>query len=120
MNIIANENVYEPIIEYLRLKNNDVISVRDTPLSGSPDDEIFKFAVDNNLIVLTMDKDFTRILRFPPEKCGGIIVLKLYKMKVDETTEIFKKHFESLDKERISGNLVIISRDNIMIRASHE
>ncbi len=118
MNIIANENVYEPIIEFLRSEGHNVISVRGSFLSGTSDDKIYEKAVNDKLIILTMDKDFTRIVRFPPAQCGGIIVIKLYRMKVDEATEVFKQHFNALDKEKIAGNLSIITRDGVRIKST--
>ncbi len=116
MNIIANENVFEPIIEFLRSEGHNVISVRHSSLSGASDDEIYEKAVKEELIILTMDKDFSRIIRFPPQRCGGIIVVKLYKMTVDKTTELFKKNFNTMDKKKIEGQLVIITKDGVRIR----
>ena len=74
MKFLADENVYVPIIEYLRSEGHEVIDIRETSLSGSSDDEIFRKAVKEKLTILTMDKDFARMLRFPPDRCAGIIV----------------------------------------------
>ena len=116
MKIIANENVFEPIIDFLRAEGHEVVSVRGSSLAGAPDDEIYKTAVENGYVIVTMDKDFTRTLRFPPDRCGGIIVAKLYKTGVDETTEIFGGFFKTLDENVIRGNLVIITREGVRIR----
>lgn len=116
MNIIANENVFEPIIEYLKSNGHNVISVRKSYLSGASDEKIFDKAVQDKLVIITMDKDFARIVRFPPAKCGGIIVVKLYRLKVDEATELFKQHFNSLDKEKIAGRLSIMTKNGVRIK----
>ncbi len=116
MNIIANENVFEPIIEFLRSEGHKVISVRETSLAGASDDDVYKTAVENKYVILTMDKDFTRTLRFPPDRCGGIIVTKLYRITVSEATKLFKRYFNTLDKDDISGNLVIITREGVGVR----
>jgi predicted nuclease of predicted toxin-antitoxin system len=118
MNILANENVYEPIIEFLRAEGHTVTSVREGDLSGVADDEIYAAAIKDRLIIVTMDKDFSRIIRFPPERCGGIIVVKPYRMSVEKTTQLFKQYFGSLDQDKIAGRLVIITRDGIRFRAS--
>jgi len=115
MNILANENVFEPIIEFLRAEGHNVISIRETSAS---DDEIYEKDIKDKLIILTMDRDFSRILRFPPEQCGGIIVVKLYRMTVDETTKLFKQYFKSLDEEKIKQRLVIMTREGVKIRNS--
>jgi len=116
MKVIANENVFEPIIEFLRSEGHEVVSVRATSLAGASDDEIYKTAVENKYVIVTMDKDFARVMRFPPNGCGGIIVVKLYKMTVDETTELFKRSFLSLGETDISGNLVVITREGLRVR----
>ena len=65
-----------------------------------------------------MDKDFSRIFRFPPEKCGGIVVVKIYKRTVDETLSIFKKFYRSIQEKDILENLVTITADDVRIRRS--
>jgi len=73
MKFLANENLFEPIIEYLKVLGHDVLSIREAGLSGITDDEVYKLACKDNRVIITIDKDFSRIFRFPPEKCGGII-----------------------------------------------
>ena len=70
------------------------------------------------MVIITMDKDFTRMFRFPPERCGGIVVAKIYKRPVDETLMIFKKYYQSIKVEDIKGNLVIITPEGVRIRRS--
>ncbi len=118
MKIFANENLFEPIIDYLRSLGNDVLSIRDCGLSGISDDEVYEKACMENRVIVTMDKDFTRIFRFPPEKCGGIVVAKLYKKPVNETLAIFKKYYQSIKDEDIKKNLVIITPEGVRIRRS--
>ncbi len=114
MILFANENLFEPIISYLRKKGHDVLSVREG-FSGISDDEVYKRACKEKLVIITMDKDFSRILRFPPEKCAGIIVVKIYKRTVEETLALFKKHFTSISEKDISKNLMIITADGVRI-----
>ena len=118
MKIFANENLFEPIIDYLRSLGNDVLSIRDCGLSGISDDEVYEKACKENRVIITMDKDFTRIFRFPPEKCGGIVVAKLYKRPVNETLTIFKKYYQSIKEEDMKRNLVIITPEGVRIRRS--
>jgi predicted nuclease of predicted toxin-antitoxin system len=116
--IFANENLSEPIIDYLRSLGNDVLSIRDSGLSGISDDEVYEKACKENMVIITMDKDFTRIFRFPPERCGGIVVAKIYKRTVDETLTIFKKYYQPIKEEDITGNLIIITPEGVRIRRS--
>jgi predicted nuclease of predicted toxin-antitoxin system len=114
--ILANENLYDPIVEYLRTAGHSVFDTKRTELAGAPDDAVFERAVRERLVVVTMDKDFTRSLRFPPAKCGGIVVAKLYQMTVAQATETFQLRFQPLSEDQIRGRLVIITRDGVRIR----
>jgi predicted nuclease of predicted toxin-antitoxin system len=118
MKMFANENLFDPIINYLKGIGHDVLSIRDSGLSGISDDKVYHQACKEKRVIITMDKDFSRMFRFPPEKCGGIIVVKIYKRTVDETLSIFKKFYESIKEEDILENLVIITAEGVRIRRS--
>ncbi len=118
MKMFANENLFEPIIDFLRSRGHDVLSIRDSGLSGISDDEVYQRACKEKRVIITMDKDFSRMFRFPPEKCGGIIVVKIYKRTVDDTLLIFKKFYESLQEKDIPENLIIITPEGVRIRRS--
>ena len=118
MKILADENIYEPIIGYLRNLGDDVLSVRDSGLSGIPDDEVYKRACAEKRVIITMDRDFSRTFRFPPEGCGGIVIVKLYKVTVKEALKLFKDYFPVLKENDITRNLVIITQGGTRIRRS--
>ena len=40
MKISANENLFEPMIEFLKNLGHDVVSIRDAGLSGISDEEV--------------------------------------------------------------------------------
>jgi len=115
MRFLADENLFEPIVEYLRELGHDVLNIRDN-LSGIKDDEVYKIACEQNRIIITMDKYFSKIFRFYPKHCGGIIIVKIYKHTIEETCEIFKKFFMMLKENDIVGNLIVISPNGIRIK----
>ena len=67
-----------------------------------------------------MDKDFTRMFRFSPKSCGGIIVVKVYRRTVDETLSVFKKFFKEIKEEDIKNNLVIITPEGVRKRRTKD
>lgn len=116
MKLIADENLLQSIIEYLQNLGHDVLSIRDAGLCGMTDDDVYRQACRENRIIITMDKDFTRVFRFPPEDCGGVIVVKIYKRRVEEAFAIFKRMFDTLNEQNIARNLVVISPEGVRIR----
>lgn len=116
MKFLGDENLFDPIIDYLKCCGHDVLSVRETGLSGISDEEIYQMACEQKYIIITMDKDFSRFVRFPAKHCGGIILVKIYRRTVDETLKIFKKYFEQIRHDDIKGNLIIITPEGYRIK----
>ncbi len=116
MKMFANENLFDPVINYLRSVGHNVLSLREAGLSGISDDEVFQLACKEKYVIITMDKDFSRMFRFPPESCGGIIVEKIYRRTVDETLSIFKKLFAEIKEDDIKNNLIVITPAGVRTR----
>lgn len=116
MKMFADENLYDPIIDYLRSLGHDILSIREAGLSGISDDQVYQLACKEKRVIISMDKDFSRIFRFPPKGCEGIIVVKIYKRTVDETLRIFKKYYQDIKEKDIRKNLIIITPEGIRIR----
>ena len=105
MLFIADANVFVPMVEGLRHMGHDVFDVKERDL-----------AQNQRRILITMDKDFSSILLYPPGEHYGIIVVKLYRLKVAEATKLFIDAINDIKPEDISGNLVIIDRGKTRIR----
>ena len=116
MKFLADENLYVPIVQGLRNRGHEVFSILEEGKAGTLEEEIFRLAVLENRIIVTMDKHFTNMLRFPSDQCGGIIVVRLYKIRVDKTTKLFFKFFNQLHEDDIKRNLVIVTRKKVRIR----
>jgi|SRR5579859_3963695 len=48
----------------------------DVGLRGKSDDEVFAYAQEHGLALVTLDMDFANILHFPPESHQGIFVAR--------------------------------------------
>ncbi len=57
--------------------NLEAIHARKVGLGKATDDQIIKYALKNNSILVTKDMDFTNITKFPIKEHNGIIVLRL-------------------------------------------
>ena len=77
MLFIADANVFVPMVNGLRDMGHDVFDVKEKGLENLSDPEIFRLAQKERRILVTMDKDFSNILLYPPGEHHGIIVVKL-------------------------------------------
>jgi len=93
------------------------MDVRDHKLSGKSDEEIFEFAQKEKAVILTADRGFGNILRFPLGKHSGIIIANFpNEMSTREINTRIVKRIQSLSKSEISGSLVIIDSEKIRTR----
>jgi predicted nuclease of predicted toxin-antitoxin system len=72
-----DENIGRRGLELLRASGHDVMTVWDQGLRGVTDEELFQICAAEGRALVTLDRDFGQITRFPPEKSAGIIVLDL-------------------------------------------
>lgn len=120
MNIrfLLDECTFIATASFLRKLGFDVVTVNELGLSGLSDDKIFELAHKENRILLTFDKDFGNIFRFPLGTHPGIIIVRTHPQTVEDTNRLLKKFFGITTPEQYQNALVIIDESKIRIRKS--
>jgi predicted nuclease of predicted toxin-antitoxin system len=75
--IKVDENIGRGGVELLSRAGHDVMSVREQGLAGASDEAIFRVCKDEHRILVTLDRDFGQVTRFPPKETAGIVILEL-------------------------------------------
>ena len=75
MRFKLDENIGRRGQELLRASGHDVSTVLVQGLRGVADDELFETCSREERALITLDRDFGQLTRFPPEESAGIIVL---------------------------------------------
>lgn len=99
LQVLADVGVGRGVEDWLRNAGHDVAAVRDTdPAMG--DDEILAWAVREQRLVLTMDKDFGELVYHSGQAHAGVLLLRLEDATVTEkvrvVSEIFTRHAQQL------------------------
>lgn len=76
MKLKLDENIGRRGIELLLAEGHDVTTVRDQSLEGTMDEVLFEVCVRERRTLVTLDHDFGQVLRFPPERSAGIVILE--------------------------------------------
>ncbi len=77
MRFLANENFPFPSIKLLRENGYEVLSVSEE-LSGASDEVVLQKAVDENLIILTFDRDYGELIfKYQREQPPAVIYFRL-------------------------------------------
>jgi predicted nuclease of predicted toxin-antitoxin system len=70
-----DENIGRRGLELLRAAGHDLMTVRDQSLQGAKDETLFQVCTAEGRVRVTLDRDFGQVLRFPPEKSAGVVIL---------------------------------------------
>ena len=77
MRLKVDENIGRSGIELLRQAAHDVATVREQGLAGAADEVVFQVCVVESRTLITLDRDFGQVPRFPPKQSAGIVILEL-------------------------------------------
>jgi predicted nuclease of predicted toxin-antitoxin system len=72
-----DDNVGRRGLELLKASGHDVMTVWDQRLRGITDEELFEICSAEGRALITLDRDFAQVPRFPPEKSSGIVILEV-------------------------------------------
>ena len=118
MKFLIDENLPRSSSNIISRYGYKVEDVRDIGLKGASDHEIAVYARENNLCLVTGDKDFSVMRNYPPDKFHGIIVLKT--PVVTSAVDILKMLEGVIKKDEIisgvKGKLIIVDKDHIRIK----
>ncbi|SFK59129.1 DUF5615 family PIN-like protein [Methylocapsa palsarum] len=76
MKIKLEENIRRRGAELLKAADHDVRTVRDQNLQSASDETLFEVCAEEARVLITLDHDFGKVLRFPPERSAGLVVLE--------------------------------------------
>jgi predicted nuclease of predicted toxin-antitoxin system len=75
--IKVDENVGKSGVDLLRQAGHDVMTVREQGLAGRIDEVVFQACSSESRTLITLDRDFGQVPRFPPGLTAGIVILEL-------------------------------------------
>lgn len=113
MRFLLDENVSETISQKLYGAGFSVIHVSEVGLESVDDEKIISFARKKRFVIVTHDKDFGNLIRFPLQNHYGVILLRFRNQKPNNVFPyLFKFLKESKD---LKSRLVILREDGFRI-----
>jgi predicted nuclease of predicted toxin-antitoxin system len=101
----------------LRQAGYEVADVRDVGLRGHSDEDIFAYAQAQESVLITADKDYSDIRRFPPGTHQGIMVVRVPDVLPTKTiNHELLQALANLSSEDVNGNIVIVELGRVRIR----
>jgi len=81
------------------------------------DQEVLRLAVERSLVLLTNDKDFSDILRYPPPSHAGIVVLRMRVANEAQVHRTLLNLFADHPPESLHGSLAVVSSAKYRLRS---
>lgn len=115
MTFLADENVDQPIVAGLRAAGHTVLAVVEMEPSIS-DDVVLEMANQQEMVLLTGDKDFGELIYRDHCYTSGIVLIRLAgltaKAKADVVVSVVEEH-----ADRLAHAFTVISLNNVRIRS---
>jgi predicted nuclease of predicted toxin-antitoxin system len=116
MKFKLDENFHSRSATLLRQAGHDAETVIQEDLSGASDERIFQVCIQEQRCLLTLDLDFADVVRFPPQKTAGIVLLRLPKHASFALLEKFLNDvLQMLTLEPVVGRLWIVEAGRIRV-----
>jgi len=114
---LIDEDMPRSAAVVLREAGHAAEDVRDVGLRGHRDQEIFDYAQARGAILITGDKGFSNILRFPPGTHAGIVVVRVpNELPTHKTNQELLRALRDLEGEELTGLLAVVEVGRTRIR----
>ena len=116
MRFLADMCVDVRIVRWLQEQEHDATHLRDEGLHRMPNGEIFKKAINEDLVVITFDLDFAEIAALTEGKKASVILFRLRNTRASHVIErlstVLGNSSEALEK----GAVVVVEESRHRVR----
>ena len=116
MKFLADENFEPQFVERLRSEGYEVIFLEEYE-AGIEDGRMLEIAVRENAVVITNDKDFGELVFRHSQNSKGVILLRLYDLRLAERIKITIKAIRERGAE-LENAFTVISKHSVRIKKS--
>lgn len=113
MRFLADVNIAKKVIDLLHYHDHDVLDIKKLN-PRSPDTDIIKLASREKRIILTHDKDFLGLTKFPKYQVGMIVI----RLDIQNATHHYEKLKDVLDnysEDILTGSLTVVNEDSVEV-----
>jgi len=121
MRFFADHCVPESTAITLEAKGHEVLRLRNQMATDAPDTDVIEKAQSLDAVLLSLNGDFSDIVRYPPEKYGGIISIQVKNRPevLDQITKRLTAYLNNQpEREHYRGKLLLVEAHRIRIRGA--
>jgi predicted nuclease of predicted toxin-antitoxin system len=110
-----DENVPDSVGVILSSGGHEVALARDQQLAGVDDARLLAVAGREGRVLISLDRDFSNILRHPPEATAGIVVLRLRDQSLPRIRRAASTLSDLLRVEPARGQLWVLDESHLRV-----
>jgi predicted nuclease of predicted toxin-antitoxin system len=104
-----------------RQAGHDVKTVREEGLQGHSDKSLYRVCCVENRCLVTLDLDFSNVIRFPPSQTAGIVVIHIPRNPSLPLLEYLIRQFlNALNQMPVDKQLWIVETNRIRIHQTED
>lgn len=108
MKFLVDEGISPKIVRFIRESGYDATRPKELGLMGSSDSMLAKVALENDMIIITLDMMFAYKYYFTNRKNLGFILLRLENPITENVMNSLKSFFDSVNVKDIERKLSIV------------
>ncbi len=111
-----DENLSRHLVQFLAARGHDVTTVVGEGLGGENDSLVARAAAGEGRMIITLDRRFADIRRYPPGTHPGFLVLRPDDQSPPTVQALMEEFLGQYQLERLAGCLVVVEPDRVRVR----
>ncbi len=117
MKLFVDHCVSKRTVDHLRQLGHDIITAKDLGSEGALDPDILEVATRIDRVMVTEDRGFGDVRKYPPSRYQGLLVLRLRnpasRVHLPRNLGAF---LSSTERDAIRGSLVLLDETRVRVR----
>jgi len=121
MKFKLDENFGTRTQQIFRTQGHDVMTVRDQKPQGCADKRLYEVCRAEQRCLVTLDLDFSDVLRFPPLQAHGTVVIRVpHNPTLPLLEQLIRQFLNSLETMPVDKKLWIVETGRIRVHQAEE
>jgi predicted nuclease of predicted toxin-antitoxin system len=112
----VDENLPDQLADLLAELGHDAVTVADQGWRGIADRDLWRGVQAEGRWLVTADKEFADLRRYPPGSHAGVILLRLAEQSRVDYLRLAGAAVASLDLDNLAGAIVVVADRGVRIR----
>lgn len=114
MRLLADENVAPFVIATLRESGHDVVAIRDVA-RGATDARVISIARRARRVILTHDRDFGNLIRYPVRLHAGVLLMRLRDQSPAAVARVLTRVLARLSERKLRNHLAVLNEYEVRL-----